>query len=338
MVKSYLRYAHRQQFGVVAVPNCNACSSTVGSRLYTGALENINVWRVRTCELDMCLQQRVQESDHFTPEVTRLSHSPTADVLAAGYANGVLRLWGTSDATCLAVLQSHSGSISALAFNANGSMIASGSQDTDIIVWDVAGEVGLYKLKSHTNQVTAVHFLDAQNKLLSGSKDGTVRVWDLSVQFCIQTIPIHSGAVWSLAVNAEQTCAIVGSVANEVQVYRIMKADLCVDREGIRAASGGGSIHADESDSQPEILGLQGSLEHDTTHRVACIAFSSDGGLLAACSTVMCPDYVPYSSTSSIHQYKIFVCVCMCLSLDHTTSCSSSVLMRKHATSFVSPG
>lgn len=51
MVKAYLRYEHVQQFGVVAVPNCNACSSTDGSKLYTGALENINGWRVKTCEL-----------------------------------------------------------------------------------------------------------------------------------------------------------------------------------------------------------------------------------------------------------------------------------------------
>jgi len=51
MVKAYLRYEHRRQFGVVAVPNCNICSSTDGCKLYSGALENINSWRVRTCEL-----------------------------------------------------------------------------------------------------------------------------------------------------------------------------------------------------------------------------------------------------------------------------------------------
>lgn len=145
---------------------------------------------------DVCLEQRVQESEQITPEVTRLAHSPIADTVAAGYANGEIRIWDASDAACLAVLQSHSGSISALAFNANGGLIASGSQDTDIIVWDVAGEVGLYKLKAHTNQVTAVVFLDTQTKLLSSGKDGFVRVWDLTVQFCVQVVPIHSGTLF----------------------------------------------------------------------------------------------------------------------------------------------
>ena len=155
-------------------PGCRSCLYVIGMQ-------------------DVCLEQRVQESEEFTPEVTRISHSPTADTIAAGYANGSIRIWDTSNTECVAVLQSHSGSISALAFNSKGGLIASGSQDTDIIVWDVAGEVGLYKLKAHTNQVTAVLFLDTQNKLLSAGKDGFVRVWDLAVQFCIQVVPIHSG-------------------------------------------------------------------------------------------------------------------------------------------------
>lgn len=142
---------------------------------------------------DVCLEQRVQESEQRTPEVTQIAHSPATSILAAGYANGCIRTWDTTDGACLAVLQSHTGSVSALAYNSSGGLVASGSQDTDIIVWDVAGEVGLYKLKAHTNQVTAVAFLDKQNKLLSSGKDGFVRVWDLSVQFCIQVVPIHAG-------------------------------------------------------------------------------------------------------------------------------------------------
>jgi hypothetical protein len=51
MVKAYYRYEHAQQFGVIAAPGCNICSDNDGVRLYTGSLENVNGWHVRTGEL-----------------------------------------------------------------------------------------------------------------------------------------------------------------------------------------------------------------------------------------------------------------------------------------------
>lgn len=89
--------------------------------------------------------------------------------------------------------------------------------------------------------------------------------------------------MWSLAVNTEQTCAVVGSVAKEVQVFRIDSPDATLQTGHAKPATMVDA--ANMSDSQPQVLMLQGTLEHDTTNRIACIAFSSDGTFLAACST-----------------------------------------------------
>jgi hypothetical protein len=55
MVKAYYRYEHALQFGVIASPSCNVCCDTEGQHLYTGALENVNIWNVRTGEKVRCV-------------------------------------------------------------------------------------------------------------------------------------------------------------------------------------------------------------------------------------------------------------------------------------------
>jgi U3 small nucleolar RNA-associated protein 12 len=140
-----------------------------------------------------CLEQLPQERSTSVSEALCIRHSPNSSMLAAGHADGCIRLWNTIESSCIAVFHSHSRAVTALAFNAAGGYLASGSQDTDIILWDVAGEVGMYKLHGHTNQVTALAVLDEQNKLISAGKDGFIRVWDLAARFCMQTIPLHSG-------------------------------------------------------------------------------------------------------------------------------------------------
>ena len=131
-------------------------------------------------------------------------------MLAAGHADGCIRLWNTDDSKCIATLHSHSRAVTALAFNANGGYLASGSQDTDIIVWDVAGEVGMYKLHGHTNQVTSLAILDGQNKLISAGKDGFIRVWDLTAQFCMQTIPQHAGEILKVKLHGFSYLTVAG--------------------------------------------------------------------------------------------------------------------------------
>lgn len=54
MVKAYYRYEHALQFGVIASPSCNVCCGNEGKHMFTGALENVNMWNVRTGELVCC--------------------------------------------------------------------------------------------------------------------------------------------------------------------------------------------------------------------------------------------------------------------------------------------
>lgn len=87
-----------------------------------------------------------------------------------------------------------------------------------------------------------------------------------------------------MAVNTEQTAVVIGSVANEVQIFHVKSAESHSNNSN-RADM----VNAEESYKQTETLVLQGALEHDTTHRVSCVAFSSNSMFLAACSTGLAP-------------------------------------------------
>ena len=140
------------------------------------------------------LEQRVDDTPHNPPDVTRLARAPVGPLLAAGHSDGSIRVWNTATRECVSTFQGHRKAVTALAFSRDGELLASGGQDTNVVVWDTLGEAGMYRLKAHTGQVNAVCFLDGHHKLLSAGKDGCLRVWSLSTQHCAQVITNEAGA------------------------------------------------------------------------------------------------------------------------------------------------
>jgi isoaspartyl peptidase/L-asparaginase-like protein (Ntn-hydrolase superfamily) len=93
----------------------------------------------------------------------------------------------------------------------------------------------------------------------------------------------------------------VGSVADEVQLYTVREAS---DAEllAVPSVSQPNASHEHAEDTFLEVLSLQGSLHHDTQHRIACVAFSEDGTFLAACSTGALPLRQRFDSTNKQEQ------------------------------------
>lgn len=90
------------------------------------------------------------------PEVTQLALSPDEKQLAAGHADGTLRLWDFEAAESEHPASGHRSGVSALCYSQNGALLASGGQDTEIVVWDVTSGTPLYRLQGHLGQVTAL--------------------------------------------------------------------------------------------------------------------------------------------------------------------------------------
>ena len=114
-----------------------------------------------TCMILLCMLSQVKtlaptSTSGAQPEVTQLALSPDGKQLAAGHADGTLRLWDFEAAESEHPASGHRSGVSALCYSQNGAMLASGGQDTDIVVWDVTSGAPLYRLQGHLGQVTAL--------------------------------------------------------------------------------------------------------------------------------------------------------------------------------------
>jgi U3 small nucleolar RNA-associated protein 12 len=271
MVKLYLRYSLGATFGVIGSSNCNVVYDANGNQCFTGALEQVNVWNLRQQSLACRMAEPFQPTKPQS-EVVVLERSPNGTHLAAGYADGVVRLWNLRDRTCSAKLVGHRGAVSALSFNASGNLLASGSRDTDVIVWDVLQESGLYRLRGHTDEVTGVRMLNKSRRIISSSKDSFLKVWDLDSQHCIQTLVGNRAEVWAFDVDPTETRLVVSASDQRLRVWDMPAA---AEEEQLS----GSAAPAASADGFPE-LKEAGYVLRQGRDRVMTIRFNPSGTLL----------------------------------------------------------
>lgn len=213
MVKSYQRFEQSASFGVISGNSNCIWLPPVDSKkkinnpgqIITSSLENINIWDIKTSERIALLTDGLPigstDANSTKPaEVTYLKYHEETNLLAAGYSDGVIKIWDLVSKTVLLNFNGHKSGITVLNFDSTGTRLISGSRDSDIIVWDLVSEVGLYKLRSHKDNITGISLQD-ENWLISTSKDGLIKIWDLKIQQCIETHIAHTGECWALGVN-----------------------------------------------------------------------------------------------------------------------------------------
>ena len=183
--------------------------------------------------------------------VSSVAFSPDGRLLAAGIANGDIRLWRVADGEPLLTCRGHSDWPWAIAFSPDGRTIASGSQDQTVRLWDVNTGHCILVLPGHTSWVKAIAFNSDGSRLASGSNDRTIRLWDVSTGECIQIWQEHSDWVWSVAFSpSDRTLA---------------------------SASGDGTIKLWDTTTGSCLQTLEGH-----SNSVKAIAFSPDGNTLAS--------------------------------------------------------
>jgi U3 small nucleolar RNA-associated protein 12 len=277
MVKSYLRYDLKNQFGVINSRQCNVVYDATGMLAISAALDDVLVWNVR---------QGVQV--HCFPgengEVSSLAVSPDRVHVAAGCHNGAVCLYDIVKRTMVVTLQGHKRAVKALRYNASGSLLVSGSRDTNIIVWDVLSEAGLYRLKGHQDEVTEVCFLHSDSVLVSSSKDGLLKVWDLATQHCIQTCVGTRTEIWTFDVDPTEQRLVTGSADNLIRVWKIAP-DTRKLKEGEEdkagAKAGQISDKATEAEKEHELLSLYGSFARQGSSRAVRLRYNHNGSVMA---------------------------------------------------------
>lgn len=227
MVKSYQRFEQSASFGVIS-SNSNCVYIPPANRkglgqVLTGGLEKVNLWDLKTGDLVSCLSDglppgSIDAKSTKPAETTYLEYHAETNLLAVGYAEGVIKVWDLMSKTVLLTLNGHKSAVTILKFDITGTRLISGSQDSNIIMWDLIGEVGLYKLRSHKGAISGL-WLEKDEWLISTSRDGLIKVWDLKTQQCVETHIAHTGECWSLGVHED--LAITASADSQVKIWHL---------------------------------------------------------------------------------------------------------------------
>lgn len=91
---------------------------------------------------------------------------------------------------CLQTLEGHGGSVTSVAFSADGQRLASGSRDKTVKIWDAATGACVQTLEGHSGWVRSVAFSADGRWLASGSHDETVKIWDAATGACVQMLNV----------------------------------------------------------------------------------------------------------------------------------------------------
>src|SRR6266566_7880942 len=119
--------------------------------------------------------------------------------LAAGTANGEIRLWKTADGSPQLTYQGHTQWVFALDFHPTKDILASGSGYKTIRLWEASTGKCLNIMQGHSAWVRSVAFSPDGNHLVSCSEDETICLWDVGTGQCIHTLRGHGGRVRSVA-------------------------------------------------------------------------------------------------------------------------------------------
>lgn len=153
--------------------------------------------------------------------VSAVAFSPDGRLLAAGIANGDIRLWGVADGEPLLTCRGHSDWPWAIAFSPDGRIVASGSQDQTVRLWDVSTGQCVLVLQGHTSWVKSVAFNCDGSLLASGSNDRAIRLWDTNTGQCLKILSEHSDWVWSVALSPDGRTLASGSGDGTIKLWDV---------------------------------------------------------------------------------------------------------------------
>lgn len=221
--------------------------------------------------------------------------SPDGELLAAGYDDGVIRLWQLANGQLLAQFPAHDDEVRGLDFAPDGRLLASASADQTVRIWDVATTELLQTLLGHIRPVNSVAFAPDGHLLASAGDDLTIQLWDVNEWARLRYLQGSERAVTDVAWSADGqfVAATAGETVYqwEAQSGRLL-ARLTGHEGDVLAVdyAPGGEILASGSADETAIVWhsvagalLQTLREHNG--RVRSVAFSPDGTVLATASS-----------------------------------------------------
>ncbi|GHO69220.1 hypothetical protein KSC_081120 [Ktedonobacter sp. SOSP1-52] len=194
---------------------------------------NLVVWNaylqdVSLPEVDFSNAQleRCVFSDTFG-SILSVAISNDGERLAAGTANGDVRLWNAHTGAPQGICQGHTDWVRAVDIRYDGKRVISGSDDQFIRLWDTRTTQCLKTLVGHTNRIRSIAFAPTGDRAISGSDDMTLMLWDLEKGECLRIFRGHESRIWSVAYSPDGAYVASGSSDFSVRVWNV-ESGACV--------------------------------------------------------------------------------------------------------------
>jgi WD40 repeat protein len=245
--------------------SANALAFTPEGSLVSGGSDGtVKVWKPGQDFEPQTLGGPVRGKD--IPALTALALGSGGSLVAAGDADGNLKLWDLADRrlittidrlgseitavasspddqilawasaagvrmsgpeTASTPLEGVDGGIGALAFAPDSALLASGGEDGTVRLSAMPDGALAESLAGHTGPVTALAITPDGSRLASGSEDGTVKLWTLPEAEEEATLEVPSGAaVNALAIDSNGELLVSGDSRGTAQIWTLADGTL----------------------------------------------------------------------------------------------------------------
>ncbi|MFN8443794.1 MAG: BTAD domain-containing putative transcriptional regulator [Caldilineaceae bacterium] len=164
-----------------------------------------------------------------------LAYSPDGTLLAAGTANGGIRIWQIHEGQPQAAIQDPAGTVYSVAFSPDGVALISAGGDERVRIWNVQNQQLLATLSGPTNLIWSVACSPDGNWLAAGDFDGNVTLWDARSYQPRHTLRGHSAWVRKVLFTPDSSQLISASRDGNVNVWDVATGEL---HHGWRAHEG----------------------------------------------------------------------------------------------------
>lgn len=150
-----------------------------------------------------------------------VAFNPIGDLLAAGAADGEIRLWQTASGTSLQTYQGHTGGVRSIAFSPDGKWLISGSEDHTVRCWDVLTGRCIKVLQAHSGVIRSVATSFHGRLIASGSEDQTIRLWNIDSGSYTSTLRGHTNWIRSIAFSKDDRMIASASDDKSIIIWDI---------------------------------------------------------------------------------------------------------------------
>ncbi|GAA4083977.1 TIR domain-containing protein [Actinomadura miaoliensis] len=214
-------------------------------------------------------------------------------LLAAGAADGTIRLWDCATGEKRHELPGHTAPVYTAVFDPTGTVMVTGDAGGVLRVWDLTTGELQRTLTGHRGAVYRAVFHPGGSLLAAGDEAGVVRLWDIHTGEIQHELVGHTGRVYAVAFHPDGDLMVTGDTDRSVRLWRngrhhrtltghggaIYQATFSPDGGRLATADSAGAVRLWDPDTGQLRVELAG-------HRGAVwpFAFRPDGSQLATSS------------------------------------------------------